>query len=196
MRRVGAWGVAAALIAGLGVAAAMADDSDSDAKTAAAKSGWWSSWLGEKPKPKAKAAKKPPAEEHPLPRPVEPAGAEQQREMNAVLRRMEVCDRLRTIALQTGNDELMRRAEELEARAQEIYRRHTANPPAAAPVEEEAPPVEKKPASTRKSDKAAGDAILSKKPLSPGDRKSLMGAEFEMRERDVLKDVETGRDRP
>ena len=173
MRRVGAWGVAAALIAGLGVAAAMADD-DSDAKT----------------------AKKPSAEERPLPRPVEPAGAEQQREMNAVLRRMEVCDRLRTIALQTGNDELMRQAEELEARAEEIYRRHTANPPAAAPVEEDTQPVEKKPAPKRRSDKATGDGILSKKPFSPSDRKSLMGPEFEIRERDVLKDVETGRDRP
>ncbi len=188
--------MAAALIAGLGVAAAMADDADGDAKTAPAKSGWWSNWLGEKPKPKAKTTKKPPAEERPLPRLVEPAGAEQQREMNAILRRMEVCDRLRTIALQTGNDELMRRAEELEARAQEIYRNHTANPPAAAPLEEEAQPVAKTPASKRKSDKPTGDAILSKKPLSPGDRKALMGAEFEMRERDVLKDVETGRDRP
>ena len=196
MRRVGAWGVAAALIAGLGVAAVMADDADSDAKTTPAKSGWWSSWLGEKPKPKVKTTKKPINEERPLPRPVEPAGAEQQREMNAVLRRMEVCDRLRTVALQTGNDELMRQAEELEARAQEIYRRHTANPPVAAPLEEDIQPVEKTPAPKRKSDKPFDDGILSKKPFSPGDRKALMDAEFEMRERDVLKDVDTGRDRP
>jgi hypothetical protein len=188
--------VAAALIAGLGVAAAMADDADGDAKTTPAKSGLWSSWLGEKPKPKAKTTKKPPAEERPLPRPAEPAGTEQQREMNAVLRRMEVCDRLRTIALQTGNDELMRQAEELEARAQEIYRRHTANPPAAAPVEEDTQPVEKKPAPKRKSDKALGESPRSSKWSSLGDRKDRMGIDFEMRERDVLKDVDTGRDRP
>jgi len=60
---------------------------------------------------------------------VESAIAEQQRRMNALIRRMEVCDRLRMIANQTGNEALMMQANELEERANAIYRQQTANLP-------------------------------------------------------------------
>src|SRR5262249_13713033 len=42
-------------------------------------------------------------------------------------RRDAVCRRLHLIALQTNDDELERRAEQLEQKAWEIYLRHTAN---------------------------------------------------------------------
>jgi hypothetical protein len=186
--------VAAALIVGLGVAAAMADDSEGDGKSAPAKSGWWSSWFAEKPKTKPKAEKKPPVEDRPAPpsMPESPA-AQQQREMNAVLRRMEVCDRLRTIALETGNDELMRQAEALEARAQELYRQHTAQLPAAEQAVEETKPVETKPAA-KKSDKGLDEPARARRRTAAGDGLKRMGMDFESRERDILKD--TGRDRP
>ena len=60
---------------------------------------------------------------------VESAIAEQQRRMNALIRRMEVCDRLRMIANQTGNEALMMQANELEERANAIYRQQTASLP-------------------------------------------------------------------
>lgn len=52
--------------------------------------------------------------------------AERQRHQNALMRRMEVCDRLRTIANQTGNEALMLQANELEERATRLYRQQTA----------------------------------------------------------------------
>src|SRR6185437_17020064 len=147
MRRVGAWGMATALMVGLGMAAAAAAEPDSDVLTSPAKSGWWSSWFGEKPKPKHKVEKKTIAEEPPaLPNPAEMGVVEQKRQMNAVLRRMEVCDRLRMVALQSGNEDLMRQADELEARAREVYRQQTAHLPAAAlPHEADTKPKAQKP---------------------------------------------------
>lgn len=56
--------------------------------------------------------------------------AEQQRHMNAWFRRMEVCDRLRAIANETGNDALMNQADELAERANQLYRQQTSRMPA------------------------------------------------------------------
>jgi hypothetical protein len=176
------------------VAVAMADDSESEAKGAPAKSGWWSSWFAEKPRAKPKSEKKPPVEEQPAPpRAEESPAAQQQREMNAVLRRMEVCDRLRTIALETGNDELMRQAEALEARAQELYRQHTMQLPSTEQPPEETKPVEKKP-TAKKSDKGPDGAARTRRRPSFDGGLQRMGMDFDSRERDFLK--ETGRDRP
>jgi hypothetical protein len=123
--------MAAVLLMGLGSAAARAEELDSDSKSNANKSSFWSGWFGDKPKPAAKT-KPISTDEKPAPRAVDLAGAEQKRQMNAALRRAEVCLRLRQIALDTGNEDLQRLADELEERAWAIYRQKTANLPITA----------------------------------------------------------------
>jgi len=187
--------MAAALIVGLGAAAAVAEEPDGDAKAAPAKSGWWSNWLGEKPKPKAKIEKRPPAEDTPAPpRAADRGVMEQKRQMNAVLRRMEVCDRLRMVALQSGNEELMRQADELEARAREVYRQQTAHlPTQAQPLEADQKPKEKKLAAKGLTDKEYDIETPAAKPV---DARSRLSGDFERRERDLINDTFTGRDKP
>jgi hypothetical protein len=99
--------------------------------------GLLSGMFGEKSKAPAKRQSKGPSkgqtkndprgvEVKPQPIPtVAATAAEQQRHMNAWFRRMEVCDRLRTIANQTGDEALMNQANELEERANLIYRQQT-----------------------------------------------------------------------
>ncbi len=201
MRRLGSWGMAAALIVGLGAAAAVAEEPDGDAKAVSAKSGWWSNWLGEKPKPKAKIEKKPASEDTPAPPHTADMGVvEQKRQMNAVLRRMEVCDRLRMVALQNGNEELMRQADELEARAREVYRQQTAQlPTQARPVEAELKSNEKKFA-TKPTSGPIGltgkEYDIETPAAKPVDARSRLSGDFERRERDLINDTFTGRDKP
>ena len=128
MRRVGSWGMTAALIVGLGGAVVFAGGPDNDVKPAP--KGWLSGLFTDKPKPPAKVDKKP-VETPPemTPPSVELAAVERQRQENAMLRRMEVCDRLRAIALQSNNEALMHQAEELLMRAEELYRQKTAGLP-------------------------------------------------------------------
>jgi hypothetical protein len=138
--------MAAALVMGLGMSVASAQEPDGDLKPTNAKGGWW---VGEKPRYKGGADKKAktPVEDKPaLPSPAEVAALEQERQMNAVLRRVEVCLRLRQVALDTGNDELQRQAEELEMRAWEVYRKQTAHLPIPVQAPEEANDPAKKPA--------------------------------------------------
>lgn len=52
-----------------------------------------------------------------------------EREEAKLLRRLEVCDRLRKIARETGDTELEQEAQELDTRAWEIYKEKTANLP-------------------------------------------------------------------
>jgi hypothetical protein len=131
--------MAAALVVGLGMAVAAGQEPEGDLKPSSSKGGWW---VGEKPRyrgGKADKKDKAPAEDKPaLPSPAEVAAFEQERQMNAVLRRVEVCLRLRQVALDTGNDELQRQAEELEARAWEVYRKQTAHLPIPAHAAEDA----------------------------------------------------------
>jgi hypothetical protein len=135
MRGVRLWGVTAALIVGLGGAVAAADGPDIDVKAAAPK-GLLSGLFSNKSKPPAKsAAKGKSAEEPPAPLPsVDNLSAERQHYINAFLRRMAVCDRLREVAQQTGNDALEEQANQLEDRATEIFRRQTNGLPAPAPT--------------------------------------------------------------
>jgi hypothetical protein len=82
------------------------------------------------------------------------AAFEQERQMNAFSRRVEVCLRLRQIALDTGNEELQQKAEELEARAWEVYRKQTAHLPLPAEAPDDAAnPVEKPSAGERTVDR-------------------------------------------
>jgi hypothetical protein len=139
--------VAAALILGLGAAVTTTRGADTDGNAPAAK-GLLSGLFHEKPRSHAKKENKP-VEEKPQPVPtVESATAQQQRHMNAWFRRVEVCDRLRMIADQTGNDSLRDQANELEERATAIYRQQTSGLPLTAPVpsmgERQKPVVESK----------------------------------------------------
>ena len=141
-----------------------------------------------------------------MPSAAETAQAEQQRQMHAIIRRMEVCDRLRMVALQSGNELLMRQADDLEARAQEIYRLKTANLPLAAePLATLAGDAERKPVkrdqqrtaeSGRTSKDLNGGQILSKRPLSLYDSPERLGGSMEQREQAALDGTGMGRDRP
>ncbi len=64
-----------------------------------------------------------------MPSVAERAARTLQREKNALLRRMQVCDRLRQIAFDTSDAELERRANDLEEQARRIYDRRTAHLP-------------------------------------------------------------------
>lgn len=201
MRRVGSWVVAAALIVGLGAAVAAADDADGDAKAASAKSGWWSGWFGDKPK--AKTEKKSAVEDAPaVPSGVQMAVAEQQRQMNAALRRMQVCERLRQVAVQTGNADLERQANEMDARAWEVYRHQTAHLPVPAKPSEAVKVADKEQAAKRpnaarvSTDKDAYEPPPEVKRTPPpiGTLQSMDG-NFDQRERNAVNGTFIGRDK-
>jgi hypothetical protein len=122
MRRLGAGVLVAAL---LGVAAAGAGAQQPDG---ADKSPWWSSLTGHGDKANTPRVEEKPATERPgaLPSPVERTARAQKREMNALLRRMEVCDRLLQIALDTNDTDLERQANELLDKARAVYEQRTA----------------------------------------------------------------------
>lgn len=131
MRRVGLGGVMAALIVGVTAAVATTRGADTDDNAPVAK-GLLSGLFHEKPRTSAKQWNKPIEEKSQPVRPMESAAAQQQRHMNAWFRRVQVCDRLRMIAEQTGNDTLRDQADELEERANAIYRQQTSGLPLAA----------------------------------------------------------------
>jgi hypothetical protein len=147
MRRLRLGGVAAALLIGLGAAVATTRAGEYYEDNTQEATGLLSGMFNEKPKSQAKRGKnarntkntKSANEVKPRPVPtaeagyLEPAAAEQQRRMNALIRRMEVCDRLRMIADQTGNEALMHQANELEERANAIYRQQVSGLPLSAP---------------------------------------------------------------
>jgi hypothetical protein len=58
---------------------------------------------------------------------VDEAAAERAREESALLRRLEVCDKLMEIAVRTNDNDLMRKAEDLDRRARTAYSQHTAH---------------------------------------------------------------------
>lgn len=140
MRRLRLGGVAAALFVGLGVAVATTRAGDYAEDGMSQPTGLLSGMLNEKPKNQAKGSQNSKNAKNGSgvnSRPVataeggnvEMAAAEQQRRQNALIRRMEVCDRLRIIANQTGNEALMMQANELEERANAIYRQQMAGLP-------------------------------------------------------------------
>src|SRR5260370_16767066 len=151
MRKVGAWGWAASFVVGLGVAVTRAEEDD-NADSRSKSSGWtptwqWKplgNWFGSQevkkavekqvlPKPEPTAAKKPTAPVRPASL-VDEAAAKRGQEEAALLRRLQACDKLREIAIQTKDDALLRRAEELEDRAHATYAHRTASLPSAAPT--------------------------------------------------------------
>jgi hypothetical protein len=137
MRVQRAWGLQAALVLGLTAGgAAAADKDDQAAKTKAARGNWLSGWFSkDKPAVKKKDLPKEDVKESDptVPTAVETAAAARQREMQTLLRRLNVCDRLREIALETNDPELGRRAEELDARAWQVYTQRTGGQPGGVP---------------------------------------------------------------
>jgi hypothetical protein len=133
MRRRLVWGWGAALLIGLATAgAALAGSKDDAAKPA--DTGWFSGWFGGKPaEPPAKKKDKPEPKE---PAPVKPTPdrrAARNHEEAVLLRRLAVCDKLKQVALQTGDGELDRQADQLDARAWEVYNQRVANLPGGRP---------------------------------------------------------------
>jgi hypothetical protein len=150
MRNVGLWGGCAVLLLALGMSAASAappsaDDDDDDAVPVAGpnpaarpRDGWnpiitRTFGLDKKPAPKPakEAAKKADA---PAPRPSaqeETAVSIRRLEEAKLHRRQDVCLRLREIARETNDDELERKAEELDQRAFEVYMERTRYLPSA-----------------------------------------------------------------
>ncbi len=117
----------AALCVGLSAAAAQERPASNDPGPAAnANQGnWLTRWLpfGHKEeKPKAPEAK----------RPAEAPAAVRAREEAAFLRRRAVCLKLQEIAIRTRDDELLRKAEELDQLAWDTYVQRTAHLPASA----------------------------------------------------------------
>ena len=79
-------------------------------------------------KPKKDAAKKPVPPSQPVPT-VDPMNAERTRAEAALMRRLEVCDKLKEIALRNNDAELLRKAEQLDERVRSAYVQHTGNLP-------------------------------------------------------------------
>ena len=131
MRGQGLGGVAAALVVGLGGAVATAWGADNDIASPVG-NGLLSGLFHEKPRSQAQIEKQASDQKLQQASSIESMAAEQQRHMNALMRRMEVCDRLRMIANQTGNEALMTQANELEERANAIYRLQTSRLPLSA----------------------------------------------------------------
>jgi hypothetical protein len=160
MRQRCAGGVIAALWVGLAVSAAGAAGDGGDLHSMPPDdkptSPWLPIWMGgrrnafseKKPAEAPKAAKTDKADkpdkdkdkDKPAPRPQPADGATtQERELNAYWRRIEVCDQLREFAVQAGNEELERQADELSQRAFAIYQQRSRTAAAAgAPSADEA----------------------------------------------------------
>jgi hypothetical protein len=131
MRKIAAWGLGASLLVGLGTAAAgAADDIDGGSTKPWAPTWQWKPFstsvsskedlrpVEKKPTSKLQTEKKPASVK---PARVADEAAERSREEAALLRRLQVCDKLKDIAIRTDDKDLLRRAEVLEERAQAAY---------------------------------------------------------------------------
>jgi hypothetical protein len=135
MRRWGVCALGLALVLGLAAGAAEPDD---DAGPAAAKStdNWFTHRFsfGKQAPAKKAADAKPKADAAASTKMAarEAAAAQRARDEADLLRRQGVCLKLRTIAAQTNNDELRRKADQLDEQAWNIYLRRTASLPGGA----------------------------------------------------------------
>jgi hypothetical protein len=140
MRKLLAWGFAGVLVASLAVANARAGDDDEDTPEKPAPRPFirWSRYFAgmnastqpkpEPPKPAAKkkeTSKKPAETAKPKPA-VDEAAAARVQEEATLMRRLEVCDKLKEIALRTNDNALFRKAEVLDEQARAAYAQRTA----------------------------------------------------------------------
>jgi hypothetical protein len=128
MRRGAVCALTFALFLGLAAVASAVDD---DAKPADPGTGtWFTRWFGSgKKAPENKPADKVAKDEKQAPSKAEllrAAAAQRGREEAALVRRQEVCLKLRTIAVQTRDEGLRRQADQLEEQAWNTYLKRTA----------------------------------------------------------------------
>jgi hypothetical protein len=137
LRRLGVWGLGAALLLGGSTAVlAASDDGDDTAPKPAAASSWYGHLFGskssskkpEKDKDKEKLPSKTVTAPHSPVR--NEAALVRSREEEALLRRWAVCDKLKQIAERTGDEELGRMADQFTERARELYFQRIAHLPA------------------------------------------------------------------
>jgi hypothetical protein len=131
------------LFVGLGGVIGTAAASDYDGQTPAPK-GLLTGLFAGKSKAQVKNANKPVEDKPQPPATVDTTDLQRQKHTNAFTRRLAVCDRLRRVALDTGNEALMNQADWLESRAQEIFRQQTAGLPASTPSAVNKPVVRRK----------------------------------------------------
>lgn len=135
---------------------------------------------------------------------VESEEVERQRHMNAWFRRVEVCDRLRMIADQNGNELLRDQANQLEERANEIYRLQTSRmpAPAQAPVavlaadRENTSRVRPGPAARTSTTPLIGRAGSDKNWRQASSSPPRLGGSMDQREQAILNGTSMGEDRP
>jgi hypothetical protein len=129
-----------ALFVGLGTAAVAAEVPDGgEAKPAAQESSsWWGRMFGRKDAPPAPGPQKGADAKKPVQgkavTAVEEATAQRAREAANLMRRLEVCDKLRAVAEQTNDQELLRKAEQLDEHAYATYRQRTIHLPASSAI--------------------------------------------------------------
>ena len=133
MRTLTQWTLTAALA--LGAAAAGAAAQEPGPGDAPAESGWKIGWLArlfgskktdaKKPAPKGPAPK---VEDTEPQKALESAAAQLERERAELKRRQDVCDKLRLIGLRSGDETLIRRADQLDERAWALYKQRTGAP--------------------------------------------------------------------
>lgn len=83
----------------------------------------WGGVSNEKPKPPP-----PPQNPNARSRAEETAGAVRAQEDANLLRRMAVCERLRSLALETGDESLEKQADSLQQKANSVYKQRTSAP--------------------------------------------------------------------
>ncbi len=130
MGKLRSWGLAAALAVGLGAQAACAGDDESDSKPSPRpSSGHWVGPFASLNTPPKRPAKKPAkvdkkTDDKPVPQ-IDEAALDRARAEAALLRRLDACTRLMEIAWQTNDNELLKKAEELDERARAVYVKRT-----------------------------------------------------------------------
>jgi hypothetical protein len=124
MRKRMAWALAAGLAVGIVTTSVQADDDPPPPPKAPPTGGWvgpFKDWNKPAPKPEAKKTDTPVPHKPTI---AEQVQAARYREQADLLRRMAVCDKLREIAVRTGDTELSRRVDQLEERANNVYSEH------------------------------------------------------------------------
>jgi hypothetical protein len=133
MRRLCVWTIAILVLSAPAVA--RAGDNDGDDTTP--KGSWFGRLFQTKSQPATKAKdpqaeKKAAAEKYATT--VKAAKATQARELSDLLRRSAVCEKLWDIAMFTNDNELLRKAEQLNQRAWDMYQQRTNKLPVGAPT--------------------------------------------------------------
>jgi hypothetical protein len=141
MRRLRGGGVTLALLLGLAGPILAAEPLDAAGKAAggsASSSGsWWGSWFGHKEQPEDKKPHSPAEKSVTPPAPAETAVTIRQREWDAYWRRNEVCLRLKQAAQVAGDDEQVRRIEQLEDRIWTVFQQRLASLPGGGTSEQD-----------------------------------------------------------